>query len=90
MRFSGLAVTTDVSGTFMFSVPGGGEARAITVELPTGQYFNYGEQRGQCLENISGAGITVAKSDLEVGDQTDVGEIRVFSADGPPPPPCKF
>ncbi|MBC8143013.1 MAG: hypothetical protein H7Y38_16435 [Armatimonadetes bacterium] len=90
VRFGDLAVTTTSSGTFTFSVPGGGGSRLLTVELPNGTYYNLGQRNGVCVEALSSAGITVAASDLEVGDRVSVGEIRVFRTDGPPPPPCNF
>lgn len=90
VRFGDLAVTTTSSGTFTFSVPGGGGSRLLTVELPNGQFYNLGQRNGVCVEALSSAGITVAASDIEVGDRTSVGEIRVYRTDGPPPPPCNF
>ena len=89
VTFGGQSVSTGANGSFEFSVPGGSATRSLTVTAGAG-YFKDGRQRGECVENLATAGIEVPASSLDAADRTSLGDIRLYSVEGPPPPPCNF
>ncbi len=95
VTFGDQTTTTGASGQFTFTVPGNGDSRTLLITLPSGLYFargDVGDANGTatCVANIGTTGIPVDKSKLVVGSQFSVGNIKVYSQSGPPPPPCAF
>ena len=81
-----LTATTGTDGLFTFNVPGGSDARTLLLTLPANTYFSFGYIQGARVA-LSTTGFPVAKTILTAGATTDLGDVQVFSASGPPPPP---
>lgn len=93
VRLGDQTVTTGSDGQFEIRVPGGGAAQTLFVDLSgAGAFYSIGAYSGSSCVRLTAEGIPVAQADLENGDITNVGDIKVYSAasDSPPPPPCAF
>ena len=83
--------TSDGNGEFRIEVPAPSSAQTVRVTGPDGpdpdtesDYYNVGQYQGQTY-SLTTVGIAVPAS--AVGATFDFRPIRLFSKDGPPPPP---
>jgi hypothetical protein len=93
IRLGDVTVTTGSDGQFEIRVPGGGDARTLFVDLSgAGAFYSIGSYSGSSCVRLTTNGIPIARESLENGDNTNIGDIKVYSAasDSPPPPPCAF
>jgi len=91
VKFGTLTATTGASGQFSFSVPANSAATTLTATFPVdsrglSQYYSVAYIGGQQY-NIVNGGYQVVASQLTSGASTNIGDIRVFNTNDPPPPP---
>lgn len=84
VSFNGAQVLTDNSGAFRLEAAATAGTLYATVVGPGSNFYNSGYVNGTSV-NVVNPGIAIGAT---AGGQTrDLGNIKLFSKDGPPPPP---
>lgn len=84
VRFNGAQATTATDGTFRLEAPSTTGTLFATVTGPNNGYYSSAYVNGTST-NVVNPGIEIGAT--AGGVQRDLGTIKLFSTDGPPPPP---
>ncbi|MBB6049012.1 hypothetical protein [Armatimonas rosea] len=84
VSFNGVNTASDVNGNFSLKAPATGGTLYATVVGPSNNFYNSATVNGVAV-NVVSPGIAVGAT--AEGQTRNLGVIKLFSKDGPPPPP---